>query len=385
MTTVEEKKFWATQRPESRIKALLVSDYFPQYCRIVDRGKGEGFTYVDLWAGRGQYDDGGLSTPLLLGDIIAQDANLKNKVRFVFNDLNNIDILKKHFEERFGTTTFTKEPRWGNYDAENSPIIREYLNKKRDPKKINNPALLFFDPFGYAGIDTKSLANFMKPWGNEIFLFLNVNRVIPALTNPKMIEHIAAMFPKFKSQVIAEVTTARSDEKKVSLLIKFLAEEFKAVIGNSLHHCAFKFMEGEAHKTSHLIIHFTKHPKGYKLVKQVYYDYDNIGAVLSADGTFTFDAKKAYPTGILDFSMDDNHINLAEDLARQFAGTQLNAATLIDTHQSSAPYAPTHYVKALRRLVDLGRLEATFTDDIEHRVTVLPSEHCILKFPTANG
>ena len=57
MTAAEEEKFWSTQRPESRIKALLVSDYFPQYCRIVDRGKGESFTYVDLWAGRGKYDE----------------------------------------------------------------------------------------------------------------------------------------------------------------------------------------------------------------------------------------------------------------------------------------------------------------------------------------
>ena len=80
MTPAEEKIFWTTQSPEYRIKAQLVSDYFPQYCRIVDRGKGVWFTYVDIWTGRGKYDDGGLSTPLLLGDIIAKDGNLKEKV-----------------------------------------------------------------------------------------------------------------------------------------------------------------------------------------------------------------------------------------------------------------------------------------------------------------
>lgn len=381
MTAVEEQKFWKTQREESRIKAQVVSDYFPQYCRIVNRGKGEGFTYVDLWAGRGKYDDGSLSTPLLLGDIIAKDCNLRQKVRFVFNDLNNIEILKRNFLERFGDDTFPKEPRWGNFNAENSPVITEYLNRKYDPKKINNPALLFFDPFGYAGIDTRSLSNFLKPWGNEIFLFLNVNRVVPALTNPKMGDHIACMFPKFKDQAIAEVTTAVTDEKRVSLLIKWLATEFKAEIGERLHHCAFKFMESTSRKTSHLIMHFCKHASGYKLVKQVYHDYDNIGAVLNADGTFTFDAKKAYPTGVFDFSMDDNHINLAEDLAVQFAGRQISAAGLIDLHQVKNPYAPTHYVKALRRLVEQGRLYAYFVDGVDHKKSVLPSPYCILKFP----
>jgi three-Cys-motif partner protein len=376
---------WATQRPESRIKALLVSDYFPQYCRIVDRGKGEGFVYVDLWAGRGKYGDGKLSTPLLLGDIIAKDANLREKVTFVFNDLNNMETLKTNFYERFPKGTFVKEPRFGNYDAENDPIIKRYLNRKLEKGKINNPALMFFDPFGYAGIDTVSLSNFLKPWGNELFLFLNVNRVIPALTNPKMVSHIQAMFPNLKDLVVKEVAATNSDEKKVSILIKYLSEEFKKALGNSLHHCAFKFMESDSRKTSHLIIHFTKHPKGFKLVKQVYYDYDNIGAVLEADGTFTFDAKKAYPTGIIDFSMDDNYINLSEKLAKEFAGRELSAARLIDLHQPSSPYAPTHYVQALRRLVELKVLQATFTDDVEHRVTVLPSESCILKFSLENG
>lgn len=322
MTTAEEKKFWETQRPESRVKALLVSNYFPQYCRIVDRGKGEFFIYVDLWAGRGKYD------------------------------------------------------------AENSPEIKRYLNKPS--KKINNPALLFFDPFGYAGIDTCSLANFLKPWGNELFLFLNVNRVIPALTNPKVTDHIAAMFPKFKEQVVTEVRVATNDEKKVSILLKFLAAEFKSIIGVKLHHCAFRFMESTSTKTSHLVIHFTKHPSGFKLVKQVYYDYDNIGALLNADGTFTFDAKRAYPTGIIDFNTDDNYINLAEDLAKKFAGKELSAEHLINLHHPGTKYAPSHYVHALRRLAEQGRLEARFIDNIEHRVTVLPSVNCILKFP-ANG
>jgi three-Cys-motif partner protein len=381
MTSAEEEKFWKTQRPESRVKALLVSNYFPQYCRIVDRGKGEGFLYVDLWAGRGKYSDGGLSTPLLLGDIIAKDDYLRQKVTFAFNDLNNCEILKRNFEERYGANMFTRRPHFGSYDAETSPEIRKYLNKPSDPTIINNPALLFFDPFGYAGIDTASLANFMKPWGNELFLFLNVNRVVPALTNPKMTEHIEAMFPKFKDLVVKEVSIAPTDEKRVSILLRYLAEEFKEVIGNRLLHCAFKFMESGANKTSHLIIHFTKHTSGFKLVKQVFYDFDNIGAVLNADGTFTFDAKKAYPTGILDFSMDDNHLNLAEELVKKFAGKKMSAAALIDLHHPGTLYAPTHYVKALRLLHEQGRVEASFIDGVDHKVSVLPTKHCILKFP----
>jgi hypothetical protein len=144
-------------------------------------------------------------------------------------------------------------------------------------------------------------------------------------------------------------------------------------------------MESDANKTSHLIIHFTKHSSGFKLVKQVFYDYDNIGAVLQADGTFTFDAKKAYSTGVLDFSNDDNHLNLAKDLLKEFKGKQISAAALIDQHHSRHPenlYALTHYVKALRHLYDEGKLNAHYTDDIKHVKSVMPTKYCILNFPT---
>lgn len=83
--------------------------------------------------------------------------------------------------------------------------------------------------------------------------------------------------------------------------------------------------------------------------------------------------------------MDDNYINLAEDLAEQFANKELTAANLIDLHYPTTLYAPTHYVKALRLLVDQGRLESTFNDGIDHKVSVLLSVNCILKFPPFNG
>ncbi len=49
-----------------------------------------------------------------------------------------------------------------------------------------SPALLFIDPFGYKGIETNVLAQFLQNWGNEIFLFINTKRIHPALENEKL-------------------------------------------------------------------------------------------------------------------------------------------------------------------------------------------------------
>lgn len=74
--------------------------------------------------------------------------------------------------------------------------------------------------------------------------------------------------------------------ERLNLIMDNLVNEFKKATKGKLYHCSFKFQEEECLGTSHFIIHFTKHPKGYELVKQVYYDFDNIGASLDKDGNY---------------------------------------------------------------------------------------------------
>ena len=55
--------------------------------------------------------------------------------------------------------------------------------------------MLFIDPFGYKGIETTVLAEFLKNWGNEIFLFVNTKRIHPALENEKFDSLMNDLFP----------------------------------------------------------------------------------------------------------------------------------------------------------------------------------------------
>ena len=79
-----ENDFFKHQTDSSRIKASIVSEYFPQYCRIIGR-KHEPtmFRYIDLFSGPGIYEDGNASTPIMLARNIVQDPYLKEKVQFV--------------------------------------------------------------------------------------------------------------------------------------------------------------------------------------------------------------------------------------------------------------------------------------------------------------
>ncbi|MEJ0032429.1 MAG: three-Cys-motif partner protein TcmP [Bacteroidota bacterium] len=191
---MDNEDFFKKQTPSSRIKASIVAEYFPKYCKILNKIKQNKICYVDLYAGPGKYDDGNHSTPLLLAAACAEDLVLKGLVHLMFNDNTYIEKLKANFFESFPEGTFTNQPRFGDKTVGDDEKITKYLmNGWGKPNKT--PTLLFVDPFGYKSINTKALANFMNGWGNEIFLFLNVKRIQAALDNDKFDDLMDSLFP----------------------------------------------------------------------------------------------------------------------------------------------------------------------------------------------
>ena len=55
----DNKDFFKKQTDSSRVKAAIISEYFPQYCHIISRRHTpQRFGYFDMFAGPGIYDDG---------------------------------------------------------------------------------------------------------------------------------------------------------------------------------------------------------------------------------------------------------------------------------------------------------------------------------------
>ena len=372
-------KFFQEQTPSSRIKANIVAKYFPQYCKIILKSSQKEIRYLDLFAGPGIYRDGNFSTPLLIAESCGNDLELSNKVRMLFNDNEFSEELKNNFYKHFSVKDFQKEPRFGDKTVGNYDKITEYL-KKYHPKKNPYPTLLFFDPWGYKPIDTNVLANFLKNWGNEIFLFVNIKRIHAAIKNDKFDTLMKSLFPTSFQDIKNQRRYTSNVSERLNLIVDNLAGEFKHLVGKNLYHCAFKFQEEDSKQTSHFIIHFTKHSRGYELVKQIYYDFDNIGAELSGDGNYTFDSKKMYETNQTFNFEDRNLIDLSDNLRNKYSGKEISAKKLFEEHHYSTKYCGSHYVQTLRYMKENNHLESYYTDNKEHKVSVLLINECILKF-----
>lgn len=166
---MKEKQFFEKQTISSRIKASIVSEYFPSYCKIiVKKHTPKEIRYIDLFAGPGIYEDGKLSTPMLIAKQCQNNDFLRQTVKMIFNDNKYSSDLEDNFHHQFPEKTFSKKPHFGKSTVGEEKAISDFLMcNTHNGSKNDFPSLLFIDPFGYKGIETEILAKFLRNWGNE--------------------------------------------------------------------------------------------------------------------------------------------------------------------------------------------------------------------------
>lgn len=380
---MKDNNFFEKQTPSSKIKASIISEYFPSYCNIITKiHKPKEIRYIDLFAGPGIYEDGNPSTPILIARGCNKSDFLRQNVRMYFNDNEYKEALEHNFYKEFPKGTFAHEPFFADRTVGEAGKITDFLCKSTmNNNKNDYPSLLFIDPFGYKGIETTVLSQFLSYWGNEIFLFVNTKRIHPALENDKFEPLMKDLFPSTLEQMRQNRKYTSSVPERLQLIIDSLGQEYETILKNKVYYTAFKFQEEDSEATSHYILHFTKGKKGFDLIKTIYNDFANVGTIFDGINTYTFDAKKIDSHDIELFDTDSENIDkLKNELFEIYTTKEISAHNLYEEHHPRCLYSRSHYTLALRRLVDEGKLTATYTDDKEHKVSVLISKYCILKF-----
>lgn len=116
---MDSETFFKQQSEQSRIKAQIVSQYFWYWAKIIGEQvlrsrKSDRIIYMDLFSGKGIYDKGDKSTPILVVENVLRDEKLTSLVRCVFNDSKpeNIESLKKSITAIEGIQKLCFPPRY---------------------------------------------------------------------------------------------------------------------------------------------------------------------------------------------------------------------------------------------------------------------------------
>jgi three-Cys-motif partner protein len=338
------RDFFIEQSEQSQIKAKIVNSYFTAWSRVMLSHWSEKITYIDLYCGPGKYEDGSKSVPLNLIEHTLANNELKKRMLFFFNDIEktytqNLEDEIKNLPD--GLSLLHK------IQFTNIEIGTDFAKNIKIP--INVPVLSFVDPWGYKGLTMDLIGTLIKNNGSDCIFFFNYNRINMALSDNVLFdEHLEGIFGTEKTMKLKQELVSMSSVQREPAILKALIE---ALGNNGANYILpFKFYSQEMSRTSHFIIFVTKHPAGYKIMKQIMY----INSARDPDGVASFSFEDSYnfspSSGQLTFfsKLDD----LCNELQYKYAGSKINIDTLCSSIvlNPSNLFVESNVKDALRRL-----------------------------------
>lgn len=360
--------FFESPSEQSKVKTRLVCKYFNAWSKVMSHKNR--LAYIDLFCGPGVYDDGTESTPLIITKEILNNGNLSNKFVLFFNDndeknikslgtsLKNLNAFKKlKFSPKFSCMEVNKS--LANFFSEINLI----------------PSFTFIDPFGYSGVSLNLIKALTKDAACECILFFNYNRVNAAINNPCVENRMIDLFGKNRLNIIQNLINTDPNISRQDLIM----EQFSLAMNDIgiKYVLPFRFEQKNQCRTSHYVIFLTKHPLGYKIMKEIMYresrrDNDDIG-------TFEYipiNSKYANQLSFLNnfnYSIDE----LKKDLLTHFSGRTIKMIEIFYEHNLNTPYIDKDYKEALKQLESENKI---ITNPAKRRKNTM-ADHVKITFP----
>jgi len=345
-----DNQFFAESREQSQIKARIVAKYFWAWAKVVipsTKLHGNRIAYIDLFAGPGRYEDGTISTPLLVLQSAIEDPDMRNMLVTVFNDrdVENAGKLRAAIEALPGINTLKYKPQISNQ------VVGEELAKMFSGLRLV-PTFFFVDPWGYKGLSLGLINSVLQNWGCDCVFFFNYNRVNMGLNNGAVREHMDVLFGKERADKLRATLAGLSPADREIAIVEELAQSLKSLGGGFV--LPFAFKDENANRTKQHLIFVTKHFRGYEIMKEIMAkeSSDHVQGVPS----FEFSpASERYP---MLFELSRPLDDLADMLLNEFAGETQAMKGIYFRHSVGRPYIERNYKQALIALEAQGKVTA---------------------------
>ncbi|MGD9495593.1 MAG: three-Cys-motif partner protein TcmP [Armatimonadota bacterium] len=339
--------FWRAPSDSSLVKIVIVVKYFDAWSNVMlSRTRGN-ICYADLYAGRGKYDDGTLSVPLLILQRAIDEPRLGARLMTVFNeaDSDTHDHLASNVASFPGVDQLRHRP------------MTSSLTVGRDDAQLiaplpSVPTITFLDPFGYSGISLDLIDRLTSGFGRECIVFFNTNRINAAVSNlavqPKM-EFLfgAADWPAARARIEAF--------QRIDRELAVVEEFVQALKRRGMEFVLpFRVRNQEGTRASHHLIHVCRHVRGYTIMKEIMAG-ESSGAGVGVPRFEYNPADQRY--GIL-FEYARPFSDLQDLLLERFAGRTLSMAQVFDEHQVGTPFIAKNYKDVLRQMEEDDLIEA---------------------------
>jgi three-Cys-motif partner protein len=342
--------FFAESREQSQIKARIVAKYFWAWAKVVipsAKLHGKRIAYIDLFAGPGRYEDGTLSTPLLVLQSAIEDPDMRNMLVTVFNDrdVENAGKLRAAIEGLPGINTLKYKPQISNQ------VVGEELAKMFSGLRLV-PTFFFVDPWGYKGLSLGLINSVLQNWGCDCVFFFNYNRVNMGLNNDAVREHMDVLFGRERADKLRATLPGLSPADRENAIVEELAQSLKSLGGSFV--LPFTFKDENANRTKQHLIFVTKHFRGYEIMKEIMAKESSE----HVQGVPSFEFSPASERYQMLFELSRPLDDLADMLLNDFAGETATMRDIYLRHSVGRPYIERNYKQALIALEAQGKVTA---------------------------
>jgi three-Cys-motif partner protein len=338
--------FFGESTEQSRIKATIVRDYFWAWARVIlpsVKKRGCRIAYIDLFAGKGRYNDGTKSTPLLVLESAIADTDMRQCLVSLFNDADpeNADALRQEIDALPGIERLNYKPTIAAEEVgENIVTMFEQMELV--------PTFFFVDPWGYKGLSLGLINSVLKNWGCDCVFFFNYNRINMGLGNEAVEEHINVLFGRTRADALRERLAGLPPHEREAAIVEALSQALREL--GAEYVLPFSFKDERGSRTSHHLVFATKHPRGYRIMKEIMAKYSS----KEQQGVASFAYCPASTIHPLLFDLNRPLDDLEGMLQKDFARQTLSVQDIYNHHNVGLPYTMKNYKTVLMAMEDRG-------------------------------
>jgi three-Cys-motif partner protein len=271
MTKGQDREHFEDYREQTQVKHSILAAYLPAYYNIL-KGSNKNLVYIDGFAGPGSYTQTGTGkefdgSPIRALQLIADNKDFSSKVSTIFIEADDVLFkqLKRKVDDFCNKHPHVRKPicRHGTFADQ----LNEILSGIRI---ILAPTFLFVDPCGVRGTSFDTIRAVMENPKCEAFIFFNVDGIRRIAGLPELSSVLVELMgsearAKALHEKLGQTYDAGERERMIlSEYCKALSEEM------GVRYIVSFRVEHEAQmRTSHYLIHASKHPLGFRIMKDV--------------------------------------------------------------------------------------------------------------------
>ncbi|MCI0357603.1 MAG: three-Cys-motif partner protein TcmP [Planctomycetaceae bacterium] len=266
-----DRQHFEDYRRQTQAKHDILEAYLPSYFHILKRWE-KNLLFIDGFAGRGTYTKADTGekvdgSPLRALRLIAENNDLAATVSAIFIESDPVLYaqLEKVVNNFYKTHQHIREPSClhGTF----ADCVGEVIETV---KGTLAPTFLFVDPCGVSGASFGTIRAVMKFDKCEAFIFFNIDGVrrIAGLDEISSVL-VDLMGSKTRAEALyRDFRKTTNVGKREELILTHYEKALKSDIGAD-YVVKFRVEHEDKQKTSHYLIHATKHPLGFKIMKDV--------------------------------------------------------------------------------------------------------------------